>query len=85
MDAEAVLKERIIELPDYPKKGVIFRDITPMLKDNAAFRLCVDELAKRLDARPLCTSIVPVSTKISMISGRMTSLEPHSPRVKPNI
>jgi adenine phosphoribosyltransferase len=50
IDAEAILKERIIELPDYPKKGVIFRDITPLLKDRMAFRLCIDELARRLDA-----------------------------------
>ena len=44
MDAETVLKGKIMELPDYPKKGVVFRDITPMLKDRVAFRLCVDEL-----------------------------------------
>ncbi len=50
MDAETVLKGKIMELPDYPKKGVVFRDITPMLKDRVAFRLCVDELARRLDA-----------------------------------
>jgi adenine phosphoribosyltransferase len=49
VDAEAALRKRIKDLPDYPKKGVIFRDITPLLKDREGFRLCVDELAKRLD------------------------------------
>ena len=32
--------------PDFPKKGISFKDISPLLRDPAAFNYCVDELAK---------------------------------------
>lgn len=33
-------------MPDFPKKGVIFKDITPLLKDNKGFKKAIDALAK---------------------------------------
>jgi adenine phosphoribosyltransferase len=33
---------------DYPKPGIVFKDITPLLKDPALFGSCIDELAMRL-------------------------------------
>ena len=41
------LKSRIREIPDFPQKGVLFRDITPLLKDPQAFRYAVDSFADR--------------------------------------
>ena len=38
------LKESIRSIPDYPKPGIIFRDITTLLSDQRAFRRAVDEL-----------------------------------------
>src|SRR3974390_2842713 len=38
------LKASIRTIPDYPKKGILFRDITTLLADARAFRLAVDEL-----------------------------------------
>jgi adenine phosphoribosyltransferase len=40
----ATLKDRIRSVPDFPKKGIVFRDITTLLKDGAAFREAVDIL-----------------------------------------
>ncbi len=40
------LKETIRSIPDYPKKGIIFRDITTLLGDAGAFRRAVDELVQ---------------------------------------
>jgi len=40
------LKEKIAEIPDFPKKGILFRDISPLLKDPSAISLVVDEFAK---------------------------------------
>ncbi|MEK9153507.1 MAG: adenine phosphoribosyltransferase [Patescibacteria group bacterium] len=40
------LKSKIVGVPDWPKKGVVFRDITPVLEDKKCFRFLVDELAK---------------------------------------
>lgn len=40
------LKKYIRDIPGFPKPGIIFKDITPLLKDAEAFRAAVDELAK---------------------------------------
>jgi adenine phosphoribosyltransferase len=44
MPAEA-LRERIREIPDFPKPGILFYDITTLLKDPVAFREAIDALA----------------------------------------
>lgn len=48
-EAESTLRRSIRDIPDYPKKGILFRDITPLLKDGKAFALCIDEMAKRVE------------------------------------
>ena len=40
------LKATVRTIPDYPKKGILFRDITPLLADARAFRRAVDELVQ---------------------------------------
>lgn len=39
------LKPFIRDIPDFPKRGVLFRDITPLLRDGRALRTCVERLA----------------------------------------
>jgi adenine phosphoribosyltransferase len=39
------LKSLIRDIPDYPKKGIIFKDITPLLRDAAGLALAVEILA----------------------------------------
>jgi len=39
------LKSKIREIPDWPKAGINFKDITTLLEDKAAFKEAVDELA----------------------------------------
>ena len=41
------LKAQIRNIPDFPKPGILFRDITTLLKDKKAFKLAVDTLAKK--------------------------------------
>jgi adenine phosphoribosyltransferase len=48
MSLEESMKRKIRDIPDYPKKGIIFRDITPLLKDSVLFSACVDEIAKEI-------------------------------------
>jgi adenine phosphoribosyltransferase len=38
------LKAKIRDIPDFPKPGIIFKDITPLVKDPAALRLSVHQL-----------------------------------------
>lgn len=43
------LKDTIRAIENYPKEGVIFRDITTLLKDKDAFEKAVDEMAAKID------------------------------------
>ena len=36
------IKEAIRNIPDFPKKGILFRDITPLLMDAEKFKHCID-------------------------------------------
>ncbi len=49
------LKQGIRDVPDFPKKGIIFKDITPLLKDKKKFKAAIELLAgpfkdKKIDA-----------------------------------
>ena len=41
------IKSKIRSIPDYPKKGIMFRDITTLIKDPVGFRLVIDSLTQR--------------------------------------
>ena len=41
------LKDYIRSIPDYPKKGILFRDITTLIKDEKAFAETIDQIIKR--------------------------------------
>ncbi|MER3422525.1 MAG: adenine phosphoribosyltransferase [Nitrospiraceae bacterium] len=43
----------IREVPDFPKPGILFYDITTLLKDARAFRNIVDDLAQRYREKPI--------------------------------
>lgn len=39
------LNDYIRDIPDFPKPGIVFKDITPLLGDATAFKACIDRLA----------------------------------------
>jgi adenine phosphoribosyltransferase len=41
------LKDFIRSIPDYPKKGILFRDITTLIKDENAFSQTIDQIIER--------------------------------------
>jgi len=41
------IKSKIRTIPDHPKKGIMFRDITTLIKDPVGFRLVIDNLTQR--------------------------------------
>jgi adenine phosphoribosyltransferase len=41
------LKDHIRSIKDYPKKGILFRDITTLIKNEKAFEATIDEIIKR--------------------------------------
>jgi len=46
-DVEIDLKKKIRDVPDFPKKGIIFKDITTLLQDSDTFRLSINLLSKK--------------------------------------
>lgn len=47
------IKSRIRTIPHYPKPGILFRDITTLLKDPVGFRIAINELVNRYTAQPI--------------------------------
>jgi len=45
------LRRCIRDIPDFPKPGIVFRDITPLLADRDAFRAMVDRFVERYRGR----------------------------------
>jgi len=41
---EEILRTRIRDVPDFPKPGIVFKDITPLLADEVAFSSVIDEI-----------------------------------------
>jgi adenine phosphoribosyltransferase len=47
------LKKLIREVPDYPKPGILFYDLTTLLKDKAGFHLLIDRLCDHYQGRTI--------------------------------
>ena len=47
------LADYIRAIPDFPKPGILFRDITPLLAEPAAFREAINQLASHYRGQPI--------------------------------
>ena len=47
------LDKCIRAIPDFPKKGILFRDITTLLNDKKAFKKAINDLAKKLKGKKI--------------------------------
>jgi adenine phosphoribosyltransferase len=47
MKIDEFIKSKIRNIPDFPKKGIIFRDITTLLNDREGFRAAIDAFIRR--------------------------------------
>jgi adenine phosphoribosyltransferase len=47
------LGSRIRDIPDFPKPGILFKDITTMLKDGDSFKSAVDGLLAKIKGKPI--------------------------------
>ena len=56
------MKALIREIPDFPLPGILFRDITPLLRDPEAFRYVIDQLSARFGDHQL-DAIVAVESR----------------------
>ncbi len=51
METALDLAGKIRDVPDFPKKGILFKDITTLLKDARAFKSAVDQIGSRFFGR----------------------------------
>jgi adenine phosphoribosyltransferase len=56
------IRSRIRTIPDYPSPGIMFRDITTLLKDPIGFRKSIDEMASRYESR-LIETVVGIESR----------------------
>jgi adenine phosphoribosyltransferase len=67
------IKSRIRTVPDYPKKGILFRDITTLIKDPVGFRLVIDTLTQRYITGDIhIDSIVGIEARGFIIGGALS-------------
>lgn len=57
----AEIQKLILDVPDFPKKGIVFKDITPILEDHVAFRSLVHYMAENLN--PEITHLAAVESR----------------------
>jgi adenine phosphoribosyltransferase len=43
-NAEKILRDKVRDVPDFPKPGIVFKDITPLLADEVSFSTVIDEI-----------------------------------------
>jgi adenine phosphoribosyltransferase len=53
----SLLRRRIRDVPDFPRKGILFKDITPLLADVGAFRACIQLMVEKLGRDPVSAVI----------------------------
>jgi len=62
------LKSKIRTIPHFPKQGIMFRDITTLLKDSDGFNHAIDEFVKRYRSRKI-DKVVGVESRGFILAG----------------
>lgn len=68
MTKKLALKSYIRNIPDFPKPGILFRDITTLLKDKKAFKAAISGLAKQFKGKKIAT-VVAVEARGFILGG----------------
>ncbi|MFA5029403.1 MAG: adenine phosphoribosyltransferase [Patescibacteria group bacterium] len=67
------IKSRIRTVPDWPKKGVMFRDITTLIKDPVGLKLCIDDFVARYQGKEV-DAIVGIDSRGFILGGALAYL-----------
>jgi len=62
------LKKKIRQIPDFPQKGVVFRDIAPLLEDRQTFKMAVAQLVKKYQKRKI-DKVVGIDARGFILAG----------------
>ena len=64
------LKQYIRNIPDFPKEGILFRDITTLLSNSEKFKEVIDELVKRYSGKGI-DAVVAVESRGFIFGGAL--------------
>ncbi|MBN2454244.1 adenine phosphoribosyltransferase [Candidatus Woesearchaeota archaeon] len=67
------LKDKIRTIQDFPKKGIMFKDITPLLADSAAFKFAIQEFLARFKDKGI--TVVASAESRGFIFGSVVAYE----------
>lgn len=67
------LRELIRDIPDFPKPGILFKDITPLLQNREGFKLAITEMARRV--QPLKPNHIVAIESRGFIFGSALAIE----------
>lgn len=63
-----LLRQQVRDVPDFPKPGILFRDITPLLANPRAFQVAIDLLVERLRPQRL-DHVVAIESRGFLLGG----------------
>jgi adenine phosphoribosyltransferase len=72
MAAGLKLEERVRAIPDFPKPGILFRDITTLLRDPKAFKAAVENLAAKFKGKKI-DAVVAVEARGFIFGGAVAT------------
>jgi adenine phosphoribosyltransferase len=67
------LKSSIRDVPDFPKKGIIFKDITPLLKNGELFSIAVKKMAAPFKTKKI-DSVVAIEARGFILGGAVAQV-----------
>ncbi len=67
------IKSRIRTVPHWPKKGIMFRDITTLLKDPVGLKICIDDFVQRYKEKEI-DIIVGIDSRGFILGGALAYL-----------
>lgn len=73
------LRDFIRDVPDFPKPGILFKDITPLLADPSAFQLAIDLMAVRYAGAPF--DVIAAAEARGFLVAAPLALRLHKPLV----
>lgn len=63
------IKDRIVAIPDFPKPGIVFRDITPLLADPQGLKMTAKAMAEELKSKGIKPTVIAGTESRGFIFG----------------
>lgn len=68
-----IIKSKIRTIPNFPKEGIMFRDITTLLQDAKGFKACIDDFYNRYKGQRI-DAVVGIDSRGFIIGGALAYL-----------